>query len=150
MSIVISRCTDVPALMDWRQRVLKSVFGLQEVPPGLMQANEDYYLKNVESGYHIALVASDGQHEVGCGALCFQEELPSPDNPSGLCAYLMNIFVMPDYRRSGVGRAIVEALVDEARSRGAGKIWLETTEQGRTLYESLGFRQMYDILKDYL
>ena len=72
--------------------------------------------------------------------------MPSPDNPSGRCAYLMNIYVRPRFRRRGIGAAIVRRLVAEARNRGIEKTYLETSGSGRNLYRSLGFAEMPDMM----
>ncbi len=37
--------------------------------------------------------------------------MPSPDNPSGRCAYLMNIYVREGYRSEGAGKKIVRYLI---------------------------------------
>lgn len=39
--------------------------------------------------------------------------------------------------------------MDEAKKRGCGKIYLETTAEGRPVYKSLGFREMADMMKYY-
>jgi GNAT superfamily N-acetyltransferase len=40
----------------------------------------------------------------------------------------------------GLGRALMERLVAEARAAGAGRIWLRASKDGRSLYESMGFK----------
>ena len=137
---------DIPTLMKWRREVIRHVFG-EEPDPELMEANKEYYLSHIASGAHLAVVALAEGIEAGCGAICFSEELPSPDNKSGRCAYLMNIYVREEYRTRGIGHRIVECLVDKARRRNCGKIYLETTEEGRPVYASLGFREMKDMMK---
>ena len=73
--------------------------------------------------------------------------MPSPDNLTGQCAYLMNIYTKEEYRGQGVGKASAGWLVDYAKERGITKIYLETSECGRPLYENLGFRDMRDYMK---
>lgn len=138
--------TDVRSLMEWRREVIEHVFGV-EPDASLMKANRDYYQRHVSDGTHRAFVAEEGGERMGCGAICLTEELPSPDNPGGRCAYLMNIYVREPYRCHGVGHRIVEHLVDEARKAGCGKIYLETTAEGRPVYASLGFVDMPDMMK---
>lgn len=144
--IALREIASVPELMAWRGEVIANVFG--EEPDGaLLQSNSRYYERNVAVGAHIAFVASCDGCDCGCGAICFAEELPSPDNPTGLCAYLMNIYVRAEYRGRGVATNIVRHLISVAESRGCGKIYLETTTEGRPLYQSLGFRDMPDMMK---
>lgn len=70
--------------------------------------------------------------------------------PSGKCAYLMNIYVRPAYRRQHIGTSVVLWLVDQARSLGISKIYLETSEMGRKMYHNLRFEEMKDMLKLHL
>ncbi|MCD8150982.1 MAG: GNAT family N-acetyltransferase [Clostridiales bacterium] len=73
--------------------------------------------------------------------------IKSADNPDGRCAYLMNIYTVPAMRRRGIGKAVVEWLMQEAEERGAGKIYLEASESAYPLYKELGFCEMDGYLK---
>ena len=79
--------------------------------------------------------------------LCLYREMPSPDNPSGQCAYLMNVYTRKGFCGQGIGTAIVEWLVEQARCRKITKTYLETSASGKPLYENLGFTDMYDYMK---
>lgn len=57
--------------------------------------------------------------------------------------YLAELYVVPDRRGQGLGRALMEAAIALARSQGADHMDLGTSEDdvaARALYESLGFR----------
>ena len=57
-------------------------------------------------------------------------------------ATLFNIAVDPDYQRQGLGRALLEHLIDELEKRGVATLWLEVRASNAAaiaLYESLGF-----------
>ena len=139
---------DMPLLLEWRERVLRDVF---ELPASydmseLMERNRAFYQQHLADGSHIGgLALRDGQ-PVGCGAVCLYDEMPSPDNHSGVCAYLMNVYTVPDARHSGVAETVVRWLVAQAQAAGAGKIYLETTEAARHLYQQQGFEPMVDYL----
>lgn len=144
ISIHRAGTADIDMLMRWRMTVLAEVFA-EHIGTGsdaLACANRAYYLRALADGSHVALLACVDGITAGCGGVCFQTEMPSPDNPSGIDAYLMNIYVDPEYRRQGVARAIVARLVETARSKGAGKIYLETSECGRPLYAGMGFNEL--------
>lgn len=56
--------------------------------------------------------------------------------------YLAELYVVPDRRGRGLGRALMEAAIELARDRGADHMDLGTSEDdvaARALYESLGF-----------
>jgi ribosomal protein S18 acetylase RimI-like enzyme len=61
---------------------------------------------------------------------------------AGLHSYLEELYVVPDLRGNGLGRALLEAAMETARSEGADYMELgtsETDEAARHLYESFGF-----------
>jgi ribosomal-protein-alanine acetyltransferase len=60
-------------------------------------------------------------------------------------ADIQTIAVAPQARRRGLGRALMTALIDEARARGARQLFLEVREDNpgaQTLYGALGFEQI--------
>lgn len=136
----------IPTLLHWRNEVIENVFGAAP-SRSLLAANRRYYQRHIADGSHIAIVAVADGADVGCGAICLSEELPSPDNPSGRCAYLMNIYVRRQHRGHGIGHAIVRWLVTKARELGCDKIYLETTDGARSLYKSIGFEELHGIMK---
>ena len=146
--VELRKISDLPTLMDWRAEVIRNVFS-EEPDDVLLGANRKYYMHHIADSTHIALGASCDGVDCGCGAICLTEELPSPDNHSGNCAYLMNIYVREAFRKHGIAHKIVSQLVDEAKKRGCEKIYLETTADGKTVYKSLGFLEMADMMKYY-
>ncbi|MBP3412769.1 MAG: ribosomal protein S18-alanine N-acetyltransferase [Oscillospiraceae bacterium] len=60
-------------------------------------------------------------------------------------ADVMNVAVSPAYRRQGIGRALMEALITELSARGMESLTLEvraSNEAAIALYEALGFLQV--------
>ena len=144
--IEILKLDNINSLLDWRREVIRNVFG-EDPSEELMRRNESYYRKHLADGSHIPFLALFNGEEAGCGSVCLTEELPSPDNPSGKCAYLMNIYVRDKFRSHGIAHSIVSRLIDEARLRDCQKIYLETTPEGRPVYTSLGFHDLPDMMK---
>lgn len=151
MDIEIKRAeiADMERIMEWRMAVLHEVF---DVPASqsmeeLEQANRRYYAAMLPLDKHIACFACAEGRIVGCGGICLYQEMPSPDNPSGQCAYLMNIYTCPEFRGHGVGKEVVQWLVRQAKERQITKIYLETSSTGRRLYEKAGFTDMPDMMK---
>ncbi len=61
---------------------------------------------------------------------------------NGLGVYLEELYVVPERRGEGIGRALLEATMEAARAGGADHIDLntgETDSAARALYESAGF-----------
>lgn len=88
----------------------------------------------VATGRGVFLLAMDGDLAVGCGALRLLED------GSG---ELKRMYVVPALRGRGLGRRLVAALEEEARSFGARRLVLETgvrQETALALYRAMGFR----------
>jgi ribosomal protein S18 acetylase RimI-like enzyme len=82
------------------------------------------------------LLAGDGPD--GVAVLRFRLSIWTP----GLECYLAELYVAPDKRGQGLGRALMEAAIELAREQGADGMDLGTGEHdtaARALYESLGF-----------
>ena len=105
--------------------------------------------EHLSDGTHTSCFAEDDETEeiAGCGGICYQGEMPSPDNQTGTNGYLMNIYVLPKLRGSGIGRQIISYLIEDAKERGTEKIYLESSETAKRLYEDMGFTDMQDYMK---
>ncbi len=90
-------------------------------------------------GNQTTIMAYDGERAIGCATICYITLMPTFDHPTGKRAHLMNVYTSENYRRRGIARQMVTALIDEARERGVTYISLDATEKGRPLYKSLGF-----------
>ena len=74
----------------------------------------------------------------GLALLRFRPSIWSP----ALECYLAELYVVPERRGRGLGRALMTAAIEFARARGADYMDLNTAETdvaARALYESLGF-----------
>ncbi len=90
----------------------------------------------IERGEATALLA--GSAPDGFALLRFRPSLYS----EGLDAHLEELYVVPDRRGRGIGRAILEATMEAAREAGAVHIDLGTSVDdtaAQALYEKLGF-----------
>ena len=90
----------------------------------------------LEGGDTLILLAGDGPD--GLAVLRFRAAIWSP----GLECYLAELYVVPARRGQGLGRALMETALREARSRGADTMDIGVDEPdlaARRLYESLGF-----------
>lgn len=76
---------------------------------------------------------------VGAVSITHEFTQPSLHNPSGRVAYLYGMWVRPDSRRRGVARALVATAVEAGRAVGAGAVTLMASDEGKPLYEGLGF-----------
>ena len=64
---------------------------------------------------------------------------PSPRNLVGKVGYIMNLVTLPQWRRRGIARALLEHVLGVLREEGIPVASLHAAADGRTLYEDLGF-----------
>ena len=79
------------------------------------------------------------------------EQLAVLDEPRtvGNYCYLQDLFVAPEARGHGLGRALIEAVYREAKAAGASRVhWLthETNATARALYDTLADRPGFCLL----
>lgn len=103
---------------ELRYQVLQAPFGVER--------NDDW---NDEDPASRHLVATADDIVVGYARLI----------TSGADAQIRQVAVDPNWQGSGVGRDLVVALVEQARSEGAQCIWLNARESVIGFYERLGF-----------
>lgn len=139
--IPVVHTEDLATLVSWRMEALCSQ--CEEMTEaerlGLEKESRDYFLRQVPSGAHYAVLASPGGEAVGCGALNFYSAMPGPENPNGACADIVNLYVRPDFRRRGIATAIVEHLKEIARRVGVTRVYLKSRDVARDIFAHEGF-----------
>jgi ribosomal protein S18 acetylase RimI-like enzyme len=131
-SIRVARADDAPALGRLRH-AFNAEFGWETPDADVIAARA---APLIESGEIVVLLAGAGPD--GFAQLRFRPSL----HTGALDAYLEELYVAPERRGRGLGRALLEAAMDHARERGAAHIDLTTSEDdvaARALYESAGF-----------
>ena len=107
--------------------------------PAFVEATRDF-LRHADQ---TTLLAMDGRMAIACATLCCKRCIPTLGHPTGKRAHIMNVYVAEGYRRQGIGKRLMLALHAEAASRGVTEITLDATDEGRKLYEAIGY-QMSD------
>lgn len=76
---------------------------------------------------------------IGTGIVFYYDSVPSTFNTTGKNSYITSMYVEPDYRKKGVGKEILEQVIECAKKRGVTVMFLSASEMGRPLYEKRGF-----------
>jgi GNAT superfamily N-acetyltransferase len=61
------------------------------------------------------------------------------DIVSGRQAIIQNVFTQPEWRRRGLAALLIERIIDWTRKNGIDSLVLHASDEGRALYERLGF-----------
>jgi GNAT superfamily N-acetyltransferase len=115
--------------------------------PSLQDATAVYLRNAIPRGEYLAWVAEqpgDSSSIVGGAGVQLRPILPRPRPGSdalevGPEAIVLNVYVETPWRRRGVADALMRALLQELAGRGIRRIVLHASDEGRRLYERLGF-----------
>ncbi|HLH18529.1 MAG TPA: GNAT family N-acetyltransferase [Bryobacteraceae bacterium] len=89
--------------------------------------------------YHAVLAEIEDAGIVGGGGVVVVPWPGGPRRSQPRRAWILNVYVRPEFRRRGIARAIMEALVQWCRAEGFDCVSLHASEAGRPLYVKLGF-----------
>ena len=97
-----------------------------------------YFGGKQSSGNAQLFLAYDGPAAIGCAVVTLD------DNYRRSCfgtlgAYVNAVYVQPAYRRRGIAARLMNLAVAWAREKGCLRVRLRASDEGRRLYESLGF-----------
>jgi GNAT superfamily N-acetyltransferase len=117
------RVEDVPAAADLSAQA------------GWNQTEEDWRTLLELSPEGCLGIEVDGDLAATTTLLCYRRTL----------GWIGMVLTRPDYQRRGFARRLLAHALDLAEKMGIGTVKLDATEQGRPLYESLGFRNEQEI-----
>jgi len=131
----------VPADIDSIHHLLAEQFDEHDIDtsPEVLRQAIAAILQNEELG--LFLVARDKGEIVGLAALSFAWTLEH----GGKSVWLDELYVVPERREQGIGRALLARVIGEARALGCKAIDLEVEAAHRRaerLYEREGFRRL--------
>ena len=97
--------------------------------------------RRLASGEYLAwfVVAPDESVVAGVG-IWLMDWPPHMAGPGKPRANILNVYTQLEYRRQGLARRLMERALDWCRTREIKTVILHASEEGRGLYESLGFR----------
>ncbi len=132
---------DIPDLVRLRRTMFESM-GCEDA--ALLDAAdasaEDYFAEAMPAGsFHGWVAVAPTGTVVSSGGVVIDQHPPGPSNLSGRIGYIMNLVTIPRYRRRGIARRIMHAMLKWLAAQGIQHGALHATEVGRSLYRELGF-----------
>lgn len=132
--------SDIPEIARQRRRMCEDMnYTDAEILSAMEAATADYLKKAIPEGSFRSWLAFDNGRVVAGGAVVI---VPWPSHAYDLeCrrATILNVYTEPDYRRRGIARQIMETMIAWCKRQGFARVTLHASDQGRHLYESLGF-----------
>jgi len=104
------------------------------------EGSRSYFEAALRDGSYYGLLYKVEGNVVAGGGVVIASWPGSPLNFDSRRAWILNIYVQREYRHRGIARMIMESLIEWCRSNGFQSVALHASEQGKQLYEKLGFR----------
>jgi GNAT superfamily N-acetyltransferase len=131
---------DIPEILRQRRRMYEDMHYNDPIALDTMASSSSSYLKTaMAEGSFRAWLATDGDRVVAGGAVVIS---PWPAHPYDLqCrrATILNVYTDPEYRRRGIARQLMQTMIAWCTREGFARVTLHASDDGRHLYESLGF-----------
>jgi predicted N-acetyltransferase YhbS len=118
----------IPQLAAWHQ----DQWGYLN-PSNSVEKRIECFNEELKSDRYFTFVAVEDGHPVGSASLVDSDMNTHPE----WCPWLASV----SHRNRGIGSTLVLAVMDEARRRGDGRLYLFTPDQ-RKLYERLGWQHI--------
>jgi GNAT superfamily N-acetyltransferase len=131
---------DIPEIVRQRQAMYEDMDYKNPDQLAAMTTTSAAYLATaLPTGNFREWFALSGETIVGGGAVIIS---PWPSHPyDGQCvrATILNVYVYPQHRRRGIGRRLMQTMIEWCRKQHFVNVSLHASPDGRHLYEALGF-----------
>jgi ribosomal protein S18 acetylase RimI-like enzyme len=138
----IATAADAELITHHRRRMFVDAGRADNQVLDVMSANfKPWVEKMIAEGKYFGWLTVEGERVVAGAGLLLLDWPPHPLDPrSTQRGYLLNVYVEPEFRRKKLASHLIEFALAEARKRKIRVVALHSTEEGRRLYESNGFR----------
>jgi GNAT superfamily N-acetyltransferase len=138
-----ARLPDVAVLVRHRRMMWWEMGRRDENALAMMEAAAHEYFPAAisEGSYRGFLVEDNSGKVIGGGGIVVSPWPGVLGQRQPQRAMILNMYVEPAHRRKGVARALMETMIAWCRENEFTDVSLHASEQGRALYEKLGFKR---------
>lgn len=132
---------DLETLVHHRQAMFRDMGHSDEAAMSSMSAKFRVWLReHMECGDYLAWLvdAADGSIAAGTG-LWLMDWPPHMIGQGVRRGNILNVYTSTDFRRRGLARELMRAVLDWCKENGVDTIILHASPAGRALYEEMGF-----------
>jgi GNAT superfamily N-acetyltransferase len=140
----IRRATiDDAAIISHHRRAMFEDMGARDIVKldAMCDAFNHWVRARLINGEYLGWLVENEQGTVIAGAgMWLLAWAPTPSDQSAYRGYVFNVYTQTDYRRRGLARRLMETILDYCRENKIKVVALHASDDGRALYESLGFK----------
>lgn len=140
-SIAIREATasDIPEILRQRRGMYEDMGETNHTAlEAMLKASSEYLSVHLGGSFH-AWLACDADRPIAGGAVIISPWLAHPYDLGCRRATILNVYTYPEYRRRGIARQLMQTMIAWCRQQGLARVTLHASDDGRHLYESLGF-----------
>ena len=132
---------DIPTLIRHRRMMWWDMGRRDETALRLMEeAANEYFPTAIADGSYRGFLAVNANNQVVGGSGVVISPWPgSLGQREPRRAMILNMYVEREHRRRGIARALMEKMIAWCRENGFVSVGLHASDEGRPLYEQLGF-----------
>jgi GNAT superfamily N-acetyltransferase len=134
--------TDLDAIVHHRRAMFFDMGYHDEQLLDSMSARfQPWLLKKMEAGEYLAWFALAPDSSIAAGLGLWLMDWPPHMVAGGRWrGNILNVYTEPPYRRQGMARDLMQVALDWCAANDVGAVILHSSDEGRALYESLGFK----------
>lgn len=133
---------DIPVIVHHRRRMCEDMgYSDDAALSAMVKATADYLQKTIPDGSFRSWLACDDGKVVAGGAVVVSPWPAHAYEPECRRATILNIYTELEYRRRGIARQIMETILAWCREEGFARVTLHASNEGKSLYQSLGFEE---------
>lgn len=132
--------SDISEILRQRRRMYEDMgYTDEDALTKMIRLSADYMAKAMADGSLHAWLACCRDTPIAGGAIIISPWLAHPYDLECRRATILNVYTDREYRRQGIARRLMETMITWCREQGLARITLHASDDGRHLYESLGF-----------
>jgi GNAT superfamily N-acetyltransferase len=138
---------DIPEILRQRRRMYEDMHysdaHLLDEMIHLSSTYLDHAFRDESFHAWLACVTESNQKAmpVAGGAVIISPWLAHPYDLECRRATILNVYTDPEFRRRGIARQLMQTMIAWCKGQGLARITLHASDDGRHLYESLGFEE---------
>ena len=133
---------DIDIILHHRREMFREIGGSDaDLVDHFELASRTYFQNALAAGTYHGIFAELHREVIAGGGIVIVDWPGSPLNFEPKRAWILNVYVEPHARRRGLARIIMHTLIDWCKRNEFQSVALHPSEQGRALYENLGFRK---------
>jgi GNAT superfamily N-acetyltransferase len=143
MELVKATISDVDILIELRMEYLRMDMGVvtEDEEKMIRRQVKSYLDRYLPLNEFIAILAKMDGEIAATAYLAISEKPANLSFLNGRTGTVLNVMTFPKYRRQGIATKVMKELLLEAKKAEVSTIDLNATEDGKYLYEKLGFRE---------